>query len=49
MKRCYWMLFVTFALLSGCGNKGALYMPDQVDPAAPVSQTSAQPPAPAQN
>ncbi|WP_420835270.1 LPS translocon maturation chaperone LptM [Marinobacterium rhizophilum] len=49
VKRWNWILFVTFALLSGCGNKGALYMPDQPDPAAPVPQTSAQPPAPAQN
>ncbi|WP_255856525.1 LPS translocon maturation chaperone LptM [Marinobacterium rhizophilum] len=43
------MLFVTFALLSGCGQKGPLYMPDQADPAAPAAQTSAEPPAPAQN
>jgi predicted small lipoprotein YifL len=48
VKRMYLMVIVSIALLSGCGNKGALYLPDQADPSAPKQQTPAEQPQPAQ-
>jgi len=47
MKRASWLLAGgTALLLAGCGQKGALYLPDK---SAQVVTTAAAPPEPAQS